>query len=241
MTKNILTNKNCFISGATGGIGKEISKQLAIKNCNLFLTGTNENKLKKLKNDILKINNSININYASCDVSNLVDVEKLIKKVRKSFKSIDIVINSAGIFEIKSLSKSTVSDFDESFNVNVRAPFLFSKEFSKDMTTKKWGRIVNLGSSSSYAGFKNGTIYSATKHAILGFTRALNAELKEKNIRAFCISPGSTKTKMARKSIDQNYNTFLDPKEVSEFIVFAINFDNELLSDEIRLNRMITE
>ena len=102
MTKNILTKKNCFISGATGGIGKEISKQLAIKNCNLFLTGTNENKLKKLKNDILKINNSININYASCDVSNLVDVEKLIKKVRKSFKSIDIVINSAGIFEIKS-------------------------------------------------------------------------------------------------------------------------------------------
>jgi len=180
MTKNILTKKNCFISGATGGIGKEISKQLAIKNCNLFLTGTNENKLKKLKNDILRINNSININYAYCDVSNLVDIEKLIKKVRKSFKSIDIVINSAGIFEIKSLGKSTVHDFDESFNVNVRAPFLFSKEFSKDMTTKKWGRIVNLGSSSSYAGFKNGTIYSATKHAILGFTRALNAELKEK-------------------------------------------------------------
>ena len=183
MTKNILTKKNCFISGATGGIGREISKQLAIKNCNLFLTGINENKLKKLKNDILKINSSINVNYASCDVSNIVDVKKLIKKVRKSFKSIDIVINSAGIFEIKSLGKSTISDFDESFNVNVRAPFLFSKEFSKDMMTKKWGRIVNVGSSSSYAGFKNGAIYSATKHAILGFTKALNAELKEKNIR----------------------------------------------------------
>jgi len=75
----------------------------------------------------------------------------------------------------------------------------------------------------------------------LGLTRSLNSEFKEKNVRAFCISPGSTKTKMARKSIDQNFDTFLDPKEVAEFIIFAISFDNELVSNEIRLNRMIIE
>tara|TARA_Y100000996_G_scaffold152390_1_gene117365 strand:+ start:8134 stop:8859 length:726 start_codon:yes stop_codon:yes gene_type:complete len=241
MSKNILNKKNCFITGATGGIGKEICKQLAEKNCNLFLTGTNPKKLKKLKNDLKKISNSIDIGYANCDISNLTEIKKLIKKVRKNFGHIDIIINSAGIFEIKSLNKSTVVDFDESFNVNVRAPFIFSKEFSRDMVSKKWGRIVNLGSSSSYAGFKNGTVYSSTKHAILGLTRALNSEFKEKNIRALCISPGSTKTKMARKSIDQNFKTFLDPKEVAQFIIFSITFDNEMIADEIRLNRMIIE
>ncbi len=241
MPKNILNKKNCFVTGATGGIGKEISKQLAQKNCNLFLTGTNTIKLKKLKNELLKMNNSINIEYVQCDISNIANIKKLIKKIRQNFKHIDIVINSAGIFEIKSLNNSSLEYFEKSFQINVRAPFVLSKEFSKDMVSKKWGRIINLGSSSSYVGFKNGSVYSTTKHAILGLTRYLNSEFKEKNVRAFCISPGSTKTKMARKSIDQNFDTFLDPKEVAEFIIFAISFDNELVSNEIRLNRMIIE
>ena len=94
---------------------------------------------------------------------------------------------------------------------------------------------------SSYSGFKNGSVYSSTKHAILGLSRAIHSELKEYNVRTFCISPGSTKTKMARKSIDQNYDTFLDPNEVANFIVHTISFDNEMVSDEIRLNRMVIE
>lgn len=123
----------------------------------------------------------------------------------------------------------------------MRAPFLLCREFSKDMINKKWGRIVNLGSSSSYSGFKNGSIYCASKHAILGFSRAIHTELKENGVRTFCISPGSTKTKMARKSIDQNFDTFLDPREVAEFIVYVLTFDKEMISDEIRLNRMIVQ
>ena len=241
MDTRILKNKNCLITGATGGIGRELTKQLASKNCNLFLTATSETKLKKLKNEIKNMNTSININYESGDLSDSRDIIRIIKKTRKYFKSIDILINSAGIFEIKSLKKSTIVDFDNSFSVNVRAPFLLCKEFSKDMINKKWGRIVNLGSSSSYSGFKNGSVYSSTKHAILGLSRAIHSELKEYNVRTFCISPGSTKTKMARKSIDQNYDTFLDPSEVANFIVHTISFDNEMVSNEIRLNRMVIE
>ena len=109
------------------------------------------------------------------------------------------------------------------------------------MKKKQWGRIVNLGSSSSYSGFKNGSIYCTSKHAILGFSRSLHSELKEDNIRVFCISPGSVKTKMAKKSKDQNFETFLNPKQVAEFIVHAISYDNEMIADEIRLNRMIIE
>ena len=241
MNENILAQKNCFITGATGGIGKEIAKQLASKKCNLFLTATNENRLKKLKTEIKNIDDTINVYSMHGNLSNLKDIEQIIKKTRKCFTSIDILINSAGIFKIKSLKKSSVIDFEDSFNVNIRAPFLLCREFSQDMITKKWGRIVNLGSSSSYSGFKNGSIYCASKHAILGFSRAIHNELKENNIRTFCVSPGSTKTKMARKSKNQNFSTFLDPKEVAEFIVNAITFDKELIANEIRLNRMIIE
>lgn len=241
MNENILSNKNCLITGATGGIGSEIAKQLAKKKCNLFLTSTNEKKLKKLKTEINTTESKIEINYQAGNLYDLKDMQKIIKKTRECYNSIDILINSAGVFEIKSLKQSKLKDFENSFNVNIRAPFLLCGEFSQDMVKKKWGRMVNLGSSSSYAGFKNGSIYCASKHAILGLSRSIHAELKEHNVRTFCISPGSTKTEMAKKSINQNFNTFLDPKEVAEFIVFLISYDKEMIIDEVRLNRMIVE
>ena len=140
----------------------------------------------------------------------------MIKYVRKKFASINILINCAGIFMIKSIGKSTIEDFDKSINLNVKAPFILSKEFSKDMISKKWGRIVLIGSSSSYSGFENGSLYCASKHSVLGLSRALNVELKKKNVRVMCISPSSTKTNMGKISVDQDFNTFLNPKEVGE-------------------------
>jgi NADP-dependent 3-hydroxy acid dehydrogenase YdfG len=109
------------------------------------------------------------------------------------------------------------------------------------MVQQKWGRIVNLGSSSSYTGFKNGSIYCTTKHAILGLSRSLHAELKEDNVRCYCISPSSTRTDMGKISSDQNFETFLDPSDVAESIKFVISFDVNLVIDEIRLNRMKIE
>jgi len=139
---------------------------------------------------------------------------------------------------IKSIDKTTIEEFEESFKINVRAPFIFSKEFSKDMKKSKWGRIVNIGSSSAYNGFKNSTAYCSSKHALLGFSRALFSELKDNNVRVYSISPGSTQTKMGKLSKDQKFETFLEPKEVADYVAFAIGFDKQLISEEIRLNRI---
>ena len=235
----ISDRKNCLITGATGGLGKEIAKQLLINNCNLFLTAKNEKRLQKLKNELETYNhNKCKISYRSGNLSNLNHIKQIISKVRKDFGSIDILINCAGIFVSKPISTSTLEDFQKVYDVNIRAPFLFCKEFSKDMIKKRWGRIINMGSSSSYSGFKNGSIYCSSKHAILGLSRALFNELKSYNIRTFCISPGSIKTKMGKLSKDQDFSTFLDPSEIAKYIEFVIKFDKELVSEEIRLNRI---
>jgi len=235
-----LKNKNCLITGATGGIGKEITKCLAMNGCNLFLTSRDTKKLIQLKKECQKITKKkIKISYDTADLSKINDINQIIKKIRRNFSSIDVLVNCAGIFIVKPILDCTVKDFEKSFGVNIRAPFLLCKEFAKDMIVKKWGRIINLGSSSSYSGFKNGTIYCSSKHSILGLSRSLHIELKENNVRTFCVSPSSTKTSMAKISKDQDYNTFLDPKEVAKYIEFVISFDKELISDEIRLNRMI--
>jgi short-subunit dehydrogenase len=234
---SILKNKNCLLTGATGGIGRELAKQLSKENCNLFLTSTSSKKLIKLKNE-LETSTSSSIFYKSANFSNSKDLVNLVKEIRKTMKNVDILINCAGIFKIKSISKSTVEDYDSMFNVNVKMPFILSKEFSKDMIKKKWGRIINIGSSSSYSGFENGSLYCSSKHAVLGLSRSLQSELKQKNVRVLCISPGSTQTNMGKISKDQDFNTFLSPEEVARYIIFSLSFDKEMVIDESRLNRM---
>ena len=238
ISSSIIKGKNCFISGATGGLGKSIAAELVLNQCNLFLTSTKKTKLKKLKKELSAVNSDIIINYDVCDLRKLNDVKKIIKKFRSTMGNCDILINCAGILPIKPLSKTLVSDYDSCFNVNVKAPFLLSKEFSNDMKKKKWGRIVNIGSSSSYDGFSETSIYSASKHAILGFSRSIQKELKSYGIRTCCISPGSIKTKMGKQIKGQNYSTFINPKEIAEAILNLIQFDKEMMIPEIRLDRI---
>ena len=233
-----LNAKNCLLTGATGGLGQELAAKLVINGCNLFLTARNEKKLNKLTSLLQKqTENKIKIYYKSADLSKSDDVKDLIKYVKKKFNSIDILINCAGVFQVNFLKDTNLADFEKSFNVNMKAPFMLCKEFSQDMIKKRWGKIVNIGSSSSYNGYKKTSIYCATKHALLGFSRSLVDELKKYNVRTFCVSPGSIKTNMAKKLVEQDFDTFLDPKEVAEAILFVISHDNEMMIDELKLNR----
>ena len=234
----ILQGKNCLITGATGGLGKEIVKEFAKNGCNLFLTGRNNEKLNSLKNELKNYENEIKIDFEHADLSDVSDIQKLIDKTKKVFSNIDILVNCAGIFPVKLLSDSTVEDFEKCFSVNVKAAFILSKEFSQGMISNKWGRIINIASSSAYAGFKNTSIYCSSKHALLGLSRSLHNELKEHNVRTFCVSPGSIKTPMGKSVTGQNYETFLNPSEIAELIVHLVSFDNEMISQEIQLSRM---
>ena len=234
----ILHGKNCLITGATGGLGKEIAKEFAKNGCNLFLTGRNNEKLSSLKNELENDVSEIKIDFEDADLSDADEIQKLIEKVKSTFANIDILVNCAGVFPVKSLSDSTVEDFENCFSVNVKAAFVLCKEFSQGMITKKWGRIVNIASSSAYAGFKNTSIYCSSKHALLGLSRSLHSELKEHNVRTLCVSPSSIKTSMGKSVIGQNYETFLNPNEIAELIVHLVSFDNEMISQEIQLSRM---
>ena len=237
----ILKGKNCLITGATGGLGKEIAKEFAENGCNLFLTGRNDKKLNSLKNELQ--NDQIKIDFKAADLSDVDDIQKLIDKTKNIFSNIDILVNCAGIFPVKLLSDSTVDDFEKCFSVNVRAAFVLCKEFSQEMVSKKWGRIVNIASSGAYNGRSKTTIYRASKHALLGLSRSLHSELREHNVRTFCVSPGPIKTSMGHDIIknenpDEKFDSFMNPNEIAEFIVYLISFDNEMVSEEIRLSRI---
>ena len=119
------------------------------------------------------------------------------------------------------------------------APFRLSQAVIGNMKTKQWGRIVNIGSSSSYVGFPNGAAYCAAKHGLLGLSRALHAELSPAGVRVYCVSPGAVKTDMGRQVLNQDFDTFMEPEEVADYIVFLLAQNGNMVSEEVRLNRMV--
>ena len=212
------------------------AKELLDKGCNIFATGCNESKLKKVTNEL-----GSNVQYKSCDLSESSNVLSLINDVRDVFKNVDIVVNSAGIFPVQDFVNTNLDDYNKCINVNLTAPFLLTKEFSKDMIKNKWGRIINIASSSAYLGAPKTSIYCASKHALLGLSRSIYNEFKSDNVRVLCISPGSIQTEMGRKveELGQDYDTFINPKELAEYVVYISSFDKEMISEEVRLNRLI--
>lgn len=239
MRYKILENKNALITGASGGLGREIALEFVKHGCNLYLIGRNERKLEVLEREASAYN--VKVEYSIGDFRDIEEINAIVADVRRNKMEIDILVNSAGVFPVKSLEDSTIDDFENCFNINVRAPFILFKAFSPVMVKKQWGRIINIGSSSAYQGFKDTSIYCASKHALLGLSRSLHDELKDNNVRVYCISPGSIKTEMGKKVKNQNFETFIDPKDIAKYISFVISFDSEIITNEIRLNRMVIQ
>jgi len=151
----------------------------------------------------------------------------------------DIIINNAGIFELKDILLVSECDFWKSMKINVEVPFQICKYFIPHMISRMEGKIINIGSSSCYSGSSETGVYSVSKHALLGLTRSLLERVKKYNIQVSNISPGSMKTSMGKLDIRQDYNTFLDVEKVSNFIINLLSIDGNFLIDEIRINRMI--
>ena len=101
--------------------------------------------------------------------------------------------------------------------------------------------LINIGSSSAYAGFSGSATYCSSKHALLGLSRSAFNEYKEHNIRVISVSPGSIKTKMGKKVKNQIYDTFIETNEISKFVVDLIEYDGNMVCEEVRLNRMFVQ
>lgn len=226
---NILKNKNVLITGATGGVGMEFCTQFKENGANLFITCKNSNKIETLAKEL-------ECEYIKTDFN--TGIEELTSSIRNSIGSVDILVNCAGVFVSNKLSELTLEDFDTIFNVNVKTPFALMKEFSQDMKKNKWGRIINIGSNSAYVGAAENTLYTASKHAILGLSRSLQQELKVDGIRTYCFSPGGMQTPMGKAINEEEYSKFISPKEFVHFIIHSIKYNSHMVPDEIKLNRL---
>jgi NAD(P)-dependent dehydrogenase (short-subunit alcohol dehydrogenase family) len=236
---NVLDGKTALITGASGGLGKAIAAELAAHGCRLFLTGRDSRRLEETRAALAGKAFSLATHVA--DLADERAVGELARRAVEVMSRVDILINCAGLFPVASLAESTLEDFRTCFAVNVTAPFLLCKHLAGPMGERGWGRIVNIGSSSAYAGFANTAIYCASKHALLGLSRSLYQELKKRGVRTFCLSPGSVQTEMGKRVPGQLFETFIRPEEAAQYLAFMISFDGEMISEEVRLNRVVIQ
>jgi 3-oxoacyl-[acyl-carrier protein] reductase len=185
---NLLSGKTALITGASSGIGKETALTFARNGANLILISRNEEKLKKLSKDLEEFN--VLVDYYAIDITNAELLKNLFSQLKKSKVIIDIVINNAGIMEDAVLQMVKTESIKRTFDTNVFALIDVSKRASRLMIRNKKGSIINLSSIIGTNGSKGQSIYSASKAAVIGFTKSLSKELGPLNIRVNSIAPG---------------------------------------------------
>ena len=190
-----------------------------------------------------KNKSSSSISSYQCDLGDCESIYSTILNVKKDLKRVDILVNCAAIFPIRQICDMSIDDYMTCMQVNVTAPFILMKELSMEMKENGWGRIINIASSSAYGGSPSTSVYCASKHALLGLSRSLFKELKGDGIRVFCVSPGSIQTDMGKdvEKLGQLYDTFMTPGEVASYILHSTGYDGQMVSEEIRLNRLFVQ
>ena len=181
-----IEGKNIIITGGSLGIGKETAKGLVKRGANVLITGRSENRLIKAiyGSKIIEFDISDHKNISK-NAENCIDLLN---------GKVDVLINNAGVGVSKSISELSIDDFLSVFNVNVFGLALFTKEISKYMIDESYGTIINIGSTASLKGYKNGSIYSSSKFAVRCLTQCWQAELRPHNIRVCQINPSEVTT-----------------------------------------------
>ena len=228
---------NVVISGATGGVGAAVAKLFASKGHSLILLGRNAKKLSDLGEYISK-NHRVNVHFYKCDVENRAEVSNCIKDINELSKKISLLINIAGVFPYGPLSKESESAFDNCIDVNLKLPYLLSLGLFNSLKKNGGGKIINIGSSSSYSGFKNTVIYCTSKHALLGFSRALHDEWKGYGVTVHCISPGTIDTPQAEVLL-QDKSTYISAEEFSELVYDVSRYNGNMIVEEVRAVRRV--
>jgi len=183
-------NKNILVTGASGGIGKEIVKKFVSLGGNVLGTGTKTEKLDLLKKQYPTIK------VKKFDMSEDSRIEEFIDNVALELGGLDILINNAGM-NIDNLSlRMKDEEWKKVININLTSTFLLSKYAIKKMLKNKFGRIINITSIVGHTGNLGQANYAASKSGIVGMSKSLAIEYAKKNITVNCISPGFIQSDM---------------------------------------------
>ena len=236
-----LKNLNIILTGSTGGIGGSILQKLHSLNARVIATGTNQEKLNKIKA------NFDNVVVKKLDISNHSSIEQFMDECDEIFKNkIDILINNAGITFDNLAIRMKDDEWNKVINLNLTSTFMLSKFAVKKMLKNKNGKIINITSVVGHTGNIGQANYAASKSGLIGMSKSLALEYGKKNIKINCVSPGFIKSEMTDKIAD-NFKSSIEekislgrfgiPEDVANVIAFlSSNLSDYITGETIHVN-----
>jgi len=183
-----------IVTGASQGIGKDISKLLGSCGAKVVLIARNEEKLNDLKREME--NSGYEVMSIPCDVTQVQQLSEVMKRVYERFKRIDILINNAGTNITKEAEEVTETDWDTVLDLNLKSAFFCSQAASKYMKKGQKGKIINMSSQMSQVGYYKRAAYCSSKGGLMQQTRALAIEWAKDHIKVNSIAPTFIETPM---------------------------------------------
>ena len=221
--------KTALITGATSGIGRATAHEFAKHGINLVLCGRRQERLDTIGKALSKQTDIYTLNF---DVRDKVATQNAIASLPDTFKTIDILINNAGnAHGLDPIQTGDLDDWDAMMDINVKGLLYVSKVIIPQMTERKSGHIINIGSSAGKEVYPKGNVYCGSKHAVLAITEGMRIDLNPFGIKVTAINPGLVETEFSKvrfkgdASADSVYKGYkaLQAEDVAEVIQFAIS------------------
>ncbi|MBW4617297.1 MAG: SDR family oxidoreductase [Desmonostoc vinosum HA7617-LM4] len=191
----ILQDKVALVTGGTSGIGRATAIAFGAAGAKVVFSGRRDTEGEKTAKLIRET--GAECLYVHSDVSSEADIKALVQKTVATYGRLDCAFNNAGIEGFfKPLHEQSIEDFDNLMAINIRGLFLCMKYEIQHMLSQGSGAIVNNSSNSGLVGFPGNSLYTASKHAVMGLTRSAALDYAKQGIRINAVNPGSTTTEM---------------------------------------------
>lgn len=194
-----LDGKGAVITGASRGIGAAIARDLAARGAGLVLVARSKSAVDRVAEELRE--SGTEVWSTVCDVSDPANVDELQLFAEERLGQVDILVNNAGAASSAPIRRHSVEEWNRIMAINATGPFLCTRAFIGSMLDRHYGRIVNVASVTSKMGSPYIAAYTASKHAVLGLTRSVAAEVAKKGVTVNCVCPGYVDTEMTVESV----------------------------------------
>ena len=229
-----LKDKKIFITGASRGIGLAIARKLRDEGAVLCLGASNPSSFHEIEKEF----DNKKTFFVFGDLMKRRTPGQMVKDAVRLMGGLDIVINNAGLAFAKPMTKTDVDDWDRLMKLNARAPFLICRESVRHLKESECPSIINISSVVGIKGYENQAAYSASKHALMGFTRAMAKEVQQYGIRVHSIAPGGVATEMVLGTRpDLDATVLIEPDEIADTVWYLLTRRGNAVIEEVNMRR----
>jgi NAD(P)-dependent dehydrogenase (short-subunit alcohol dehydrogenase family) len=231
-----LKDKVVLVTGASKGIGKNISITLAKEGAVTVLTSRNKEMLKKTQEEIEFLGGRALAIPA--DISKEKELSDLFGKIRDRFGRLDILVNNAATIITGRIADFSLKDYDTMMQTNLRGLYICCQQALKFMLPQKSGYIINISSVAGFKGYAGQSAYTASKHGVMGITKSLAAEVYKDGIFVTAIQPGGVDTELARYARpDIDRTALISTQDIADTVLYLLHLSDTAWVDEIYIHR----